>query len=51
MGDRNYNWHGIQAALQRIENHNPEFLPNTVLVGAAEHRAIVHWLRHHVPPA
>src|SRR6266446_2305478 len=35
MADRNYNWDAIREDLQRIEAHNPDFLPNTVLVGGA----------------
>ena len=35
MADRNYNWDAIRADLERIGTYNPDFLPNTVLVGGA----------------
>ncbi len=35
MAEKNYNWDAIREDLQRIANHNSEFLPNTVLVGGA----------------
>jgi len=35
MPDREYSWDGIHEALRRIAAHNPDFLPNTVLVGGA----------------
>src|SRR6266404_7658713 len=35
MTERDYSWDGIHEALRRIAAHNPDFLPNTVLVGGA----------------
>ena len=35
MPERNYSWDGVHEALRRIAAHNPDFLPNTVLVGGA----------------
>ena len=98
MPEKIYSWDGIRDDLKRIHAHNPDFLPNTVLVGGAacwyyrlaltraadadfqvpnytpseedvwlsdpalrrrlhtssrglgpEHRAIAHWIQHHVP--
>ena len=35
MPERDYSWDGIREGLKRIAAHNPDFLPNTVLVGGA----------------
>src|SRR6266478_5422694 len=35
MPERDYSWDGIREGLKRIATHNPDFLPNTVLVGGA----------------
>lgn len=35
MSERKYVWDAIREDLKRIDAHNPDFLPNTVLVGAA----------------
>lgn len=35
MPDKHYDWVGIRDDLKRIDAHNPDFLPNTVLVGGA----------------
>ena len=35
MADKHYDWDGIREDLRRIAAHNPDFFPNTVLVGGA----------------
>jgi len=35
MAEREYAWDGILESLKRIAAQNPDFLPNTVLVGGA----------------
>ncbi len=35
MAERDYSWEGIREGLRQIAAHNPDFLPNTVLVGGA----------------
>ena len=35
MPEADYSWDSAQKALSRIAAHNPDFLPNTVLVGGA----------------
>ena len=35
MPERDYSWDGIRGSLERIAAYNPDFLPNTVLVGGA----------------
>jgi hypothetical protein len=35
MPERDYSWDGIREGLKRIADHNPDFLPNTVLVDGA----------------
>ncbi len=35
MPEKIYSWDGIRDDLKRIHAHNPDFLPNTVLVGGA----------------
>ena len=35
MPEHEYSWDAIREGLRRIATHNPDFLPNTVLVGGA----------------